>query len=220
MSNPIPLPTLGWEDQLRGVRGYDEEGGQVDSSKKQFHLDLDKIKNSEDRRTTLMIKNIPNKYTSKMLLATIDEKHKGTYDFFYLPINFKNKCNVGYTFINILSASHIIPFYETFTGKKLEKFNSEKTDFLFVFRVWDGIPRLKLPIKNSSESSTFQGNGGENLPRKNLSVTVVDNDSIMIEDPMSEWKQTQRIKLSERKKNEMDIANVGDRKIKVHCNLI
>ncbi|XLR48255.1 hypothetical protein HN51_032489 [Arachis hypogaea] len=135
MSNPIPLPTLGWEDQLRGVRGYDEEGGQVDSSKKQFHLDLDKIKNSEDRRTTLMIKNIPNKYTSKMLLATIDEKHKGTYDFFYLPINFKNKCNVGYTFINILSASHIIPFYETFTGKKLEKFNSEKVASLAYARI-------------------------------------------------------------------------------------
>jgi len=29
-----------------------------------------------------MIKNIPNKYTSKMLLAAIDESHKGTYDLF------------------------------------------------------------------------------------------------------------------------------------------
>jgi hypothetical protein len=30
-----------------------------------------------------------NRYTSKMLLAAIDEFHKGTYDFFYLPIDFK-----------------------------------------------------------------------------------------------------------------------------------
>lgn len=30
-----------------------------------------------------------NRYTSKMLLAAIDELHKGTYDFFYLPIDFK-----------------------------------------------------------------------------------------------------------------------------------
>jgi len=45
-----------------------------------------------DARTTLMIKNIPNKYTQKMLLATIDEHFRGTYDFFYLPIDFKNKC--------------------------------------------------------------------------------------------------------------------------------
>ncbi|KAE7996292.1 hypothetical protein FH972_001025 [Carpinus fangiana] len=84
---------------------------QVDS-KKQFQLDLDKIKSGEDTRTTLMIKNIPNKYTSKMLLAAIDENHRGTYDFLYLPIDFKNKCNVGYAFINMLSPSHIIPFYE------------------------------------------------------------------------------------------------------------
>lgn len=29
------------------------------------------------------------RYTSKMLLAAIDEHHKGTYDFIYLPIDFK-----------------------------------------------------------------------------------------------------------------------------------
>lgn len=29
------------------------------------------------------------RYTSKMLLAAIDERHRGTYDFIYLPIDFK-----------------------------------------------------------------------------------------------------------------------------------
>ncbi|KAG2684855.1 hypothetical protein I3760_10G095100 [Carya illinoinensis] len=121
---------------------------QVDS-KKQFQLDLDKIKSGEDARTTLMIKNIPNKYTSKMLLAAIDENHRGTYDFLYLPIDFKNKCNVGYAFINMLSPSHIIPFYEAFNGKKWEKFNSEKVASLAYARI-QGKAALVTHFQNSS----------------------------------------------------------------------
>lgn len=42
-------------------RWVENNGSQIDS-KKQFQLDLDKILNGEDTRTTLMIKNIPNKY--------------------------------------------------------------------------------------------------------------------------------------------------------------
>ena len=57
-----------------------------------------------DSRTTLMIRNIPNKYTQKILMQTIDgQGFYGKYDFFYLPIDFKNRCNVGYAFINMAS---------------------------------------------------------------------------------------------------------------------
>ncbi|XWS12424.1 hypothetical protein CRYUN_Cryun37aG0088100 [Craigia yunnanensis] len=129
-------------------RRVENNGNQLDN-KKQFQLDLDKIISGEDTRTTLMIKNIPNKYTSKMLLAAIDENHLGTYDFLYLPIDFKNKCNVGYAFINMLSPSHIIPFYEAFNGKKWEKFNSEKVASLAYARI-QGKPALVAHFQNSS----------------------------------------------------------------------
>ncbi|CAH2058288.1 unnamed protein product, partial [Thlaspi arvense] len=91
-----------------------------------YHIDLDRIATGDDSRTTVIIKNIPNKYTYKMLVAEIDEKHKGDYDFLCLPIDFKNKCNMGHAFINMVSPLHIVPFQQTFNGKIWEKFNSGK----------------------------------------------------------------------------------------------
>ncbi|GAU40093.1 hypothetical protein TSUD_389430 [Trifolium subterraneum] len=70
-----------------------------------------------------------------MLLDTINESHKGTYDFLYLPIDFKNRCNVGYAFINMISPSLIVPFYHVFNGKKWESFNSEKVVSLAYARI-------------------------------------------------------------------------------------
>lgn len=118
-------------------------------NKRQFELDIDRIIRGEDSRTTLMIKNIPNKYTSKMLLAAIDERLRGTYDFLYLPIDFKNKCNVGYAFINMTEPGQIVTFYKAFNGKKWEKFNSEKVASLAYARI-QGKAALIAHFQNSS----------------------------------------------------------------------
>lgn len=134
-------------DRIRSRRN-DTTTNQTDN-KKQYELDLERIMHGEDSRTTLMIKNIPNKYTSKMLLAAIDEQHRGTYDFIYLPIDFKNKCNVGYAFINLIDPQKIIPFHKTFDGKKWEKFNSEKVASLAYARI-QGKAALVAHFQNSS----------------------------------------------------------------------
>ncbi|ORX95586.1 hypothetical protein K493DRAFT_301418 [Basidiobolus meristosporus CBS 931.73] len=68
-------------------------------------VDVRRITQGLDNRTTFMIRNIPNKYTQKMLLECIDETHKGEYDFVYLRIDFKNHCNVGYAFINFIDVN-------------------------------------------------------------------------------------------------------------------
>ncbi|XP_068656553.1 protein MEI2-like 4 isoform X4 [Aristolochia californica] len=148
MIPPIPNSFDGpSEHRVRGRRG-ESNSNQADN-KKQYELDIDRIVRGEDARTTLMIKNIPNKYTSKMLLAAIDEHHRGTYDFIYLPIDFKNKCNVGYAFINMIDPMQIVPFYQAFNGKKWEKFNSEKVASLAYARI-QGKVALIAHFQNSS----------------------------------------------------------------------
>lgn len=50
----------------------------------------------------------------------------GTFDFFYLPIDFRNKCGLGYAFINFLSAKYAAKLYEEFHNKRWDEFNSKK----------------------------------------------------------------------------------------------
>ena len=83
-----------------------------------------------DLRTTIMIKNVPNKYSQRALLDVIDVNHAGKYDFFYLPIDFRNKCNLGYAFLNFTSPLHIVDFVVEFAGKRWDRYNSEKASFI------------------------------------------------------------------------------------------
>ena len=96
-----------------------------------------------------MIRHIPNKYTQKMLLEKIDQLHAGRYDFFYLPIDLKNNCNVGYAFINFVDPIFIIPFYEDLNGKSWERFNSEKICAIKYARI-QGREALIKHFQNSS----------------------------------------------------------------------
>ena len=96
----------------------------IDISKNQ--INLMNIFLCEDNRTTLMIKNIPNKYTISSFLDEINIYFKHTYDVFYLPIDYANKCNLGFAFINFVEPFHIILFYELYRGKKWKKFKSDK----------------------------------------------------------------------------------------------
>ena len=97
-----------------------------DSQKEKNIINLLDILNCKDPRTTLMIKNIPNKYTISTFLEEINGNFKETYDIFYLPIDYVNKCNLGFAFINFVESFHIILFYELYRGKRWKKFNSDK----------------------------------------------------------------------------------------------
>jgi hypothetical protein len=73
-----------------------------------------------------MVRNIPNKYTQKMLLKMVDAQFVDTFDFFYLPVDFKNRCNVGYAFVNFIDCQTIPSFMTAFDNKRWDRFNSDK----------------------------------------------------------------------------------------------
>ena len=51
-----------------------------------FSINLDLILKNIDKRTTIMIRNIPNRYNQDSLLRIINQNFKGLYDFFYVPM--------------------------------------------------------------------------------------------------------------------------------------
>jgi len=97
-----------------------------DQQKRKYLLDFHRILIGKDKRTSLMVRNIPNKYNQVMLTQELDENHEGLYDYVYLPIDPKNKCNCGYAFINVVHPVIILSLYLEFNGKSWRNFNSEK----------------------------------------------------------------------------------------------
>ncbi|KAG0610883.1 hypothetical protein M758_7G099100 [Ceratodon purpureus] len=114
-----------------------------------------------DTRTTLMIKNIPNKYSQQMLLSLLDNhctdwntreetigEPESAYDFVYLPIDFKNRCNLGYAFVNFTSVHATKRLYISFHQQQWEEFNSRKVCHVTYARV-QGRVALEEHFKNS-----------------------------------------------------------------------
>ncbi|KAI1501302.1 RNA recognition motif 2-domain-containing protein [Biscogniauxia marginata] len=90
------------------------------------HVDVNRIREGTDVRTTIMLRNIPNKVDQAMLKRIVDESSWGKYDFMYLRIDFANDCNVGYAFINFVDPLDIIDFVKARANQRWNCFKSDK----------------------------------------------------------------------------------------------
>lgn len=90
-----------------------------------YHINLDKILALDDRRTTLMIKNVPVKYTDIMVLEEF-KMFEDKFDIFFLPWDDKECGNKGYCFINFVHPMHILLFFNIFEGYQWKSCESKK----------------------------------------------------------------------------------------------
>lgn len=97
-------------------------------------LSIARIESGQDTRTTVMIKNIPNKMSDKDLITYINKVCPRRIDFLYLRMDFTNGkpslcfltdlliiavgCNVGYAFVNFIEAQDLLKFAKARLGEK------------------------------------------------------------------------------------------------------
>lgn len=66
---------------------YGQQNFQLPLKFKNYFISIDRIIIGEDKRTMVVIRNIPRKYTPRALFKEICSKFNGKFNYFYLPYN-------------------------------------------------------------------------------------------------------------------------------------
>lgn len=79
--------------------------------------------------TTLMIRNIPNRYTQRELIAELEDLgFVGAFDFLYIPLDKGTMSNVGYAFVNFTTsdwAQRCMAAFQNYRFKRHRKISSK-----------------------------------------------------------------------------------------------
>ena len=126
----------------------------------------ERILDGSDVRTTIMLRNIPNKMdwvrdlprrfgaptlttVQISLKSLLDEVCFGTYDFVYLRIDFKSGCNVGYAFINFADVGGMIALIDRVERRCWTAYRSSKAAEISYATI-QGREALVQKFRNSS----------------------------------------------------------------------
>ncbi|XP_078444331.1 protein terminal ear1-like [Wolffia australiana] len=162
---PLPWGTWAWTKQ--GALSSPSSSPSSSSSSGWMEL------HGEDgTRTTVMIKNVPNKYSREMLVKLLDEhcaeengrrateeEPPSQYDFVYLPMDFSTNCCLGYGFVNFTSGEAAGRFRRAMENRRWGLFRSNKVTQICYAR----IQGKEAMVANFSGSS-FRCDSDECLP--------------------------------------------------------
>jgi hypothetical protein len=75
--------------------------------------------NSDSSGTTVIMRNIPNRFSQAVLAAVLDKQgFSGVYDLIYVPVDFATGVSFGYAFVNLISVDEAERFMTIFDGFK------------------------------------------------------------------------------------------------------
>ena len=147
-------------------------------------INLDDIARGIEKRTTIMIRNVPIKYNNEVLEKEL-EFFNGKFDCLYMPFDYENGGNKGYAFLNLINPYHVLLFYEYFQGKCWSFFESKKICELN-FANFQGINEIKKHAKNyrGTNKPVFYINTNNNyntnieVPKKYLQLILEKNPNL------------------------------------------
>merc|ERR1712173_185581 len=72
--------------------------------------------------TTMMIRNLPTRYTQRQLMEELEALgFEGTFDFFYAPKDFASMRTMGYAFVNFITTEWAMRCQEVLEGYVFKK---------------------------------------------------------------------------------------------------
>ncbi|TIB34342.1 hypothetical protein E3P86_02832 [Wallemia ichthyophaga] len=120
LPSSIHAPSVAHESSYKSAKS------QRSHTPERNQIDLGRIERGEDTRTTVMIKNIPNRLTTDQLEKYISDVVPRSFDFLYLRMDFKSRSNVGYAFVNFLTVDELYKFASMRINYKWDVYHSEK----------------------------------------------------------------------------------------------
>ena len=111
-----------------------------------FTIYYEKIENGDDKRTTVIIKNIPH-YITKENFCNILEG-VGNINYLYLPYNKNTNQNLGFAFVNVVNYKNIINLCNRLLKYKFDKIEKGKPIQINYYRVQGRTNLSKMLSKN------------------------------------------------------------------------
>ncbi|KAL0365857.1 UNVERIFIED_CONTAM: protein terminal ear1 [Sesamum radiatum] len=129
-----PLRRQEWRRIQKNTDNGDARGGDACSPPSPLPSSKPRIEElSTTSKTTVMIKNIPNQLRRGFLLDFLDS-YCGTYsleyDFFYLPMDFRTKKNLGYAFVNFTTGGAALRFMQILQNYRWKTVKIDDGSFL------------------------------------------------------------------------------------------